>query len=444
MVSLPKIDFECVSMPSAATSSSQFSQDHPTQTPKNILLGVTGGIAAYKSAYLVRRLKDAGFAVRVVMTAGAQAFVTPLTFQALSGEPVHTSLLDPEAEAGMGHIELARWADLMLVAPASANAISRITAGAADDLLTTVILATAAPVLVSPAMNQQMWQNQIMQRNLQTLRDYGIQVIAPDSGSQACGDIGEGRMPEPEALVTIVKNHFNAHGQGLTASSTRSNVNKKLAGKHVVITAGPTREALDPVRYVSNHSSGKMGFALAEACRDAGARVTLIAGPVSLATPSGIERINIVSARDLLAMSEKIVDSGCDVFIATAAVADYRAEHIADQKIKKQGDSLTLTLVKNPDVVATIAQHAKRPFMVGFAAETQRMEEYARGKLESKLLDMIACNDVSRGDIGFASDDNAMTVFFSDRFGFEKVILDKANKHDIANRLVECLVQAGV
>jgi phosphopantothenoylcysteine decarboxylase/phosphopantothenate--cysteine ligase len=444
MVSLPKIDFECVSMPSVATSSSPLSPDHQTQTPKNILLGVTGGIAVYKSAYLVRRLKDAGFAVRVVMTAGAQAFVTPLTFQALSGESVHTSLLDPEAEAGMGHIELARWADLLLVAPASANAISRITAGAADDLLTTVILATSSPVFVSPAMNQQMWQNQIMQRNLQTLRDYGIHVIAPDSGSQACGDIGEGRMPEPEALVTLVQNHFNAQGHGHTASSTQTTVNKTLAGKHVVITAGPTREALDPVRYVSNHSSGKMGFALAEACRDAGARVTLIAGPVSLATPLGIERINIVSARDLLAMSEKIVNTGCDVFIATAAVADYRAEHIADQKIKKQGDSLTLTLVKNPDVVATIAQHAKRPFMVGFAAETQRMEEYARVKLETKQLDMIACNDVSRGDIGFASDDNAMTVFFSDRFGFEKVILEKANKHTIANRLVECMVQAGV
>ncbi|MDE2420131.1 MAG: bifunctional phosphopantothenoylcysteine decarboxylase/phosphopantothenate--cysteine ligase CoaBC [Gammaproteobacteria bacterium] len=420
-----------------ATATSSSSSNATLQTSKNILLGVTGGIAAYKSAYLVRRLKDAGFAVRVVMTAGAQAFVTPLTFQALSGEPVHTSLLDPEAEAGMGHIELARWADLVLVAPASANAISRITAGAADDLLTTVILATAAPVFISPAMNQQMWQNQITQRNLQTLRDYQFHVIAPDSGSQACGDVGEGRMPEPEDLVAIVQSHFQ--GQAPTTSKT----NQILKGKHVVITAGPTREALDPVRYVSNHSSGKMGFALAEACRDAGARVTLLAGPVSLPTPTGVERINIVSARDLLAVSDKIVDAGCDVFIATAAVADYRAEHIADQKIKKQGDSLTLTLVKNPDIVATIAKHAKRPFMVGFAAETQRMEEYARGKLETKQLDMIACNDVSRGDIGFASDDNAMTVFFSDRFGLEKVILDKASKKEIAARLVECLVHAG-
>lgn len=424
----------------ASATSSLSSNSTASPTTKNILLGVTGGIAAYKSAYLVRRLKDAGFAVRVVMTAGAQAFVTPLTFQALSGEPVHTSLLDPEAEAGMGHIELARWADLVLVAPTSANAIARITAGAADDLLTTVILASPAPVFVSPAMNQQMWQNRITQRNLQTLREYGFHVIAPDSGSQACGDVGAGRMPEPEDLVAIVQSHFQGNS---SSKATSSKVNDTLAGKHVVITAGPTREALDPVRYVSNHSSGKMGFALAEACRDAGARVTLLAGPVSLPTPAGVERINIVSARDLLFASEKIVEAGCDVFIATAAVADYRAETIADQKIKKQGDSLTLTLVKNPDVVATIAQHAKRPFMVGFAAETQRMEEYARGKLETKQLDMIACNDVSRGDIGFASDDNAMTVFFSDRFGLEKVILDKANKHEIAERLVECLVQAG-
>lgn len=427
-------------MQAAATSSLSSSSTKSPHT-KNILLGVTGGIAAYKSAYLVRRLKDAGFAVRVVMTAGAQAFVTPLTFQALSGEPVHTSLLDPEAEAGMGHIELARWADLVLVAPTSANAIARMTAGAADDLLTTVILATPAPVFVSPAMNQQMWQNRITQRNLQTLRDYGFHIIAPDSGSQACGDVGAGRMPEPEDLVAIVQGFFQGHTQ--SNKTTLPNINDTLAGKHVVITAGPTREALDPVRYVSNHSSGKMGFALAEACRDAGARVTLLAGPVSLPTPIGVERINIVSARDLLFASEKIVEAGCDIFIATAAVADYRAETIADQKIKKQGDSLTLTLVKNPDIVATIAQHAKRPFMVGFAAETQRMEEYARGKLETKQLDMIACNDVSRGDIGFASDDNAMTVFFSDRFGLEKVILDKANKHEIAERLVECLVQAG-
>ncbi len=410
-----------------------------TKPIHHILLGVTGGIAAYKSAILVRRLKDAGFAVRVVMTTGAQAFVTPLTFQALSGEPVHTSLLDADAEAGMGHIELARWADLVLVAPASANAMARIAAGMADDLLATLILATQAPVLVAPAMNQQMWANRLTQRNLETLRDYGVQVIAPGAGSQACGEVGAGRMPEPEDLVKLVQ-HYARTGALLEAAVPRPQI---LAGKHVVITAGPTREALDPVRYVSNHSSGKMGFALAEACRDAGAQVTLIAGPVSLTTPNGVTRVNIVSARDLLAASERIVEAGCDVFIATAAVADYRAEQVADQKIKKQGDTLTIHLVKNPDIVATIARHPKRPFMVGFAAETQHMETYAQGKLASKLLDMIACNDVSRSDIGFASDDNAMTVFFSDQVGLEKVVLPKANKHEIANQLVDCLVKAG-
>jgi phosphopantothenoylcysteine decarboxylase/phosphopantothenate--cysteine ligase len=401
------------------------------QPKTHILLGVTGGIAAYKSAMLVRRLREAGFEVRVVMTEGAQAFITPLTFQALSGNPVHTTLLDPAAEAGMGHIELARWADLVLIAPASADALARIAAGMADDLLSTLVLATTATVMVSPAMNQQMWQNPITQRNLQTLRDYGIHVIDPDAGEQACGEVGMGRMPEPESLVDIVDLKLRPR-----------HLAQYLAGQHVVITAGPTREALDPVRYVSNHSSGKMGFALAEACRDAGARVTLIAGPVSLATPKGIERINISSARDLLAESLRIVDAGCDIFVATAAVADYRAATVAEQKIKKAGDTLTIELVKNPDVVATIAQHPKRPFVVGFAAETQHIEEYARGKLANKQLDMIACNDVSRSDIGFASDENAMTVFFSDRYGFEKVKLDKASKIDIARRLVACMAQA--
>lgn len=401
------------------------------QPKTHIVLGVTGGIAAYKSAMLVRRLREAGFEVRVVMTEGAQAFITPLTFQALSGNPVHTNLLDPAAEAGMGHIELARWADLVLIAPASADALARIAAGMADDLLSTLVLATTAPVMVSPAMNQQMWQNPITQRNLQTLRDYGIHVIDPDAGEQACGEVGMGRMPEPEALVDIVDLKLRPR-----------HLAQYLAGQHVVITAGPTREALDPVRYVSNHSSGKMGFALAEACRDAGARVTLIAGPVGLATPKGIERINIASARDLLAESLRVVDAGCDIFVATAAVADYRAASVAEQKIKKAGDTLTIELIKNPDVVATIAQHAKRPFVVGFAAETQHIEEYARGKLANKQLDMIACNDVSRSDIGFASDENAMTVFFSDRYGFEKVKLDKASKIDIARRLVACMAQA--
>lgn len=410
-------------------------------TTHNILLGVTGGIAAYKSAILVRRLRDAGFAVRVVMTEGAQAFVTPLTFQALSGHPVHTTLLDPEAEAGMGHIELARWADLVLVAPASADSLARMAAGLADDLLTTLILATPAPVLVAPAMNQQMWANRITQRNLDTLRDFGFTVLEPDSGEQACGDVGAGRMPEPEDLVRAVQAFLQAQVVALPTVLTPA-LPQSLTGQHVVITAGPTREALDPVRYLSNHSTGKMGFALAEACRDAGAQVTLLAGPVHLPTPQGIERINITSARDLLAESLRLIEQGCAVFIATAAVADYRPEVIEDHKIKKSGEITDIRLVKNPDVVATVAAHPQRPFVVGFAAETQNTESYAQGKLHNKKLDMIACNDVSRRDIGFGADENAMTVFFAEQYGLDAVYLDKASKAEIAARLVACIAQA--
>ncbi len=409
-------------------------------TTQNILLGVTGGIAAYKSAILVRRLRDAGFAVRVVMTAGAQAFITPLTFQALSGHPVHSTLLDPEAEAGMGHIELARWADLVLVAPASADSLARMAAGLADDLLTTLILATPAPVLVAPAMNQQMWANRITQRNIDTLRDYGFTVISPDAGEQACGDVGAGRMPEPEDLVQAVQVFLQAKTANLPPAQLAAP--QPLVGQHVVISAGPTREALDPVRYLSNHSTGKMGFALAEACRDAGARVTLLAGPVHLPTPHGIERINITSARDLLAASLQQLELGCTVFIATAAVADYRPEVIEDHKIKKSGEITDIRLVKNPDVVATIAAHAKRPFVVGFAAETQNTEAYAQGKLANKKLDMIACNDVSRSDIGFGADQNAMTVFFAAQYGLDALHLDKASKAEIAARLVACIAAA--
>ncbi|RYY80196.1 MAG: bifunctional phosphopantothenoylcysteine decarboxylase/phosphopantothenate--cysteine ligase CoaBC [Moraxellaceae bacterium] len=416
-------------------------QDQPTgQLTGRVLLGVCGGIAAYKSAMLVRRLKDVGFDVRVVMTQGAQAFITPLTFQALSGNPVHTTLLDPAAEAGMGHIELARWADLVLIAPASANTVARLAAGLSDDLLTTLVLATKASVWLAPAMNQQMWANALTQRNLQTLANYGMQVIQPDAGEQACGDVGLGRMPEPEALAAQVEHYFqqiNDH----TLDPTKNKLDI-LSGQHVVITAGPTREAIDPVRYVSNHSTGKMGFALAEACRDAGARVTLIAGPVSLPTPSGIERIDIGSAQELLAVCLKVVNQGCDVFIATAAVADYRAAEVASHKIKKSGEQLTIQLVKNPDIVATVAQQEKRPFMVGFAAETQHMEQYASNKLVTKKLDMIAVNDVSRSDIGFGSDQNAMTVFFAENYHLMQQHLDKASKSQIAWQLVECIARA--
>lgn len=419
-----------------------------SDSPRRIVLGVTGGIAAYKSAVLVRRLKDYGFDVRVVMTQGAQAFITPLTFQALSGNPVHTTLLDPAAEAGMGHIELARWADLILIAPASANTLARLSSGLADDLLSTLVLATKAPLWLAPAMNQQMWANQITQRNLATLQQVGMQIISPDAGVQACGDVGLGRMPEPEQLANKVAEYFNVlknadnDQDSLPSIELSPQTQALLRGQHVVITAGPTREAIDPVRYVSNHSTGKMGFALAEACRDAGARVTLVAGPVSLATPAGVTRINVGSAQELLDTCQQVVESGCDIFIATAAVADYRASEVATQKIKKNDDELTIHLVKNPDVVASIAQHHKRPFMVGFAAETQHMEEYASNKLVKKKLDMIAVNDVSRSDIGFGSDENAMTVFFAEQYHLPQESLHKASKAKIAEQLVSAIARA--
>jgi len=403
---------------------------------KNIVLAVTGGIAAYKSAILVRRLKDYGFDVRVVMTHGAQAFITPLTFQALSGNPVHTELLDPAAEAGMGHIELARWADLLLVAPASCDTLAKFAHGLADDLLSTVFLATKSPVWVAPAMNQQMWAAKATQRNLQTLVEDGVHVIMPDAGDQACGDVGLGRMPEPEEIAKQVAGYFH---QAQRAIAEKFGL---LAGKRVVITAGPTREAIDPVRYISNHSTGKMGFALAAACYAAGAQVTLIAGPVSLDTPNGVKRVNVASARQMLDISMDSLETGCDIFIATAAVADYRVAEVAEHKIKKAGDELNVSLVKNPDIVATIAGQEKRPFMVGFAAETQNVEEYAAGKLVAKKLDMIACNDVSRADIGFASDENAMTVFFAENYHMKKRELEKASKQEISQQLVEAISDA--
>ena len=403
---------------------------------KNIILAVTGGIAAYKSAILVRRLKDYGFDVRVVMTQGAQAFITPLTFQALSGNPVHTELLDPEAEAGMGHIELARWADLVLVAPASCDSIAKFANGMADDLLSTLYLATKAPVWVAPAMNQQMWAAKATQRNLQTLVEDGVHVIMPDAGEQACGDVGLGRMPEPEDLARQVAAYFHKAQRAIAEKFGL------LAGKRVTITAGPTREAIDPVRYISNHSTGKMGFALAAACYAAGAKVTLVAGPVSLDTPNGVQRINVSSAMQMLDVSMNQLQQGCDIFIATAAVADYRVAQVAEHKIKKAGDELAVSLVKNPDIVATIAQQQQRPFMVGFAAETQNVEEYAAGKLVAKKLDMIACNDVSRPDIGFASDENAMTVFFAQSYHMNKRELEKASKQEISQQLVESIADA--
>ncbi|SJM36469.1 Coenzyme A biosynthesis bifunctional protein CoaBC [Psychrobacter pasteurii] len=391
-----------------------------------IVLAITGGIAAYKSALLARLLVKEGFEIRVIMTQGAQQFITPLTLQALTGNEVHTELLDTHAELGMGHIELAKWADLVLIAPASANTLARLAMGMADDLLATVCLATTAPVMVAPAMNQQMWAHPAVQLNVQTLSDMGYEIIEPDSGVQACGDVGAGRLPEPEILLRRVLN-FKA----------KLMVPQSLVGKKVTITAGPTVEAIDPVRFLSNHSTGKMGFALARACRDAGAEVTLIAGgKVDLTTPLDVQRVNVLSANDMLQAASQSAAAGCDIFIATAAVADYRTRDAAPQKIKKTQDEMTLDLVKNPDILATISHTYPDMFMVGFAAETQDVEKYARGKLASKDLDMIACNDVSRKDIGFASDENAMTVFFADKYQQEPEALDKASKDDIAQQLV--------
>lgn len=397
----------------------------------NILLAITGGIAAYKSASLARLLVKYGHNVQVIMTKGATAFISPLTLQALTGNAVHTQLLDETAEAGMGHIQLAKWADLLIIAPASANTLARLSMGMADDLLTTVCLATTAPILVAPAMNQQMWANPAVVLNTQTLTDLGYQIIEPASGEQACGDVGAGRLPEPEALFEQVQ-----------WALAKQHQPQLLAGKQVVITAGATLEAIDPVRYLSNHSTGKMGYALATACRDAGAKVTLIVGEkVTLTTPIGVQKITVQSADDMLQAAKKTADTGCDVFIATAAVADYRTKTTAPQKIKKTQPAMTLELVKNPDILATISKENPNMFMVGFAAETQDVEKYAHNKLIDKKLDMIACNDVSRQDIGFASDDNAMTVFFADKYQKPSASLAKMPKKDIAKELVNLMAK---
>lgn len=386
---------------------------------RRILLGISGGIAAYKSAELVRLLKRAGADVRVIMTSGAMEFMTPLTMQALSGNPVHHALLDPEAEAGMGHIELAKWADLILIAPASANLLSRLAQGMGNDLLTTVCLATDVPLCLAPAMNQAMWRDPMTQANvarLQKAHNKKLTVIGPDAGEQACGDVGPGRMMEPELIATEVANMFESGA---------------LAGVSVVITAGPTREAIDPVRYISNHSSGKMGYALAAAARDAGARVTLISGPVNIPAPERVRIVNVTSALDMFNATKSELEHG-QVFIASAAVADYRLASVAPQKVKKSTDMLTLELVKNPDIIAMVAAHVPHPFTVGFAAETQDVERYARGKLESKNLDIIIANDVSRSDIGFNSDDNAVSVFWPE--GQQR--FDTMNKHTLARELI--------
>ena len=390
-----------------------------TLAGKKILLGISGGIAAYKCADLTRRLSERGATVQVVMTPAAKEFITPLTMQAVSGRPVSESLLDPAAEASMGHIELAKWADLVLLAPATADLIARMAAGMGNDLLTTLVLATDAPVAVSPAMNQQMYRNLATQENIATLSRRGMMIWGPAAGEQACGDVGPGRMLEPMQLVERCEQFFGP---------------KPLAGRSVLITAGPTREAIDPVRYISNHSSGKMGFALASEAAALGARVTLIAGPVSLSTPSGVTRIDVQSAQEMYDAALEHARSH-DVFIGCAAVADYRPHQVATQKIKKtdQSDAMSIEMVKNPDIVASVAAlNEHRPFTVGFAAETQDVAHYAKSKLAKKNLDLICANDVSVAGQGFNSNDNAITVYWKE--GEQSLTL--ASKQDIATQIL--------
>lgn len=385
---------------------------------KRILLGITGGIAAYKCAELTRLLIKAGAEVRIVMTTAATEFITPLTMQALSGHRVHLDLLDAEAEAGMGHIELARWPDLILVAPASADFMARMVLGAAGDLLTTLLLATHAPVAVAPAMNQGMWQDAATQHNVACLRERGYHIFGPDSGAQACGETGPGRMLEPTALAQHCADIFDT---GL------------LSGLRVTITAGPTREAIDPVRYISNHSSGKMGFALAACAAEAGARVTLIAGPVHLDTPDRVQRVNVTSALDMLDAATAHSQE-CDIFIGVAAVADYRPAAVSASKIKKQQESLQLELVRNPDIISHIAQLPEAPFMVGFAAETDDLLAHGRDKLQRKGLQLLFANDASGT---FNSDSITATALWAD--GEQQ--LGPASKTAVALQMLQLIRQ---
>ncbi|MEN7344014.1 MAG: bifunctional phosphopantothenoylcysteine decarboxylase/phosphopantothenate--cysteine ligase CoaBC [Pseudomonadota bacterium] len=384
----------------------------------NILLGVTGGIACYKSPDLVRRLMERGANVQVVMTAGAEAFVTPLTFQAVSGRLVRTDLFDEQAEAAMGHIELARWADQVVIAPASADFIARFTAGMGDDLLTTVCLATEAPIAIAPAMNRQMWASKSVVDNVATLVDRGVTILGPGAGDQACGETGSGRMLEPIEIAERVMRPDDG----------------VLAGTQVVISAGPTREPLDPVRYLTNRSSGKMGFALAAAALRAGANVTLVAGPCNIDAPMGVHRIDVETALEMDAAVQAACN-GADVFISAAAVSDYRPTDQSAQKIKKTDDELALTLVRSPDILKSIsARDSDRPFCVGFAAETEDVREYALGKMRSKKLDMIIANQV--GDkLAFDQDDNAVTVYWPDG----ETAYPMQAKTDLAVDLIACI-----
>jgi phosphopantothenoylcysteine decarboxylase/phosphopantothenate--cysteine ligase len=388
---------------------------------KKILVGITGGIAAYKSADLVRRLKEFGAVVHVVMTETATKFITPLTLQAVSGNPVHLDLFDPDSEAAMGHIELARWADFIVVAPATADFIAKLAHGFAGDLLTTLCLAATTPIILAPAMNHQMWKNSITQENIGRLVSRGIFIFGPAEGSQACGETGPGRMLEPLDLI----HYFSFLLQP-----------KALAGKKVLITAGPTQEDIDPVRFIGNRSSGKMAYAVAEAAVHAGAKVTLISGPVDLLTPPQVKRIDVQTAQEMYEAALKEVKT-CDIFIAAAAVADYRCDKIAKQKIAKTKSTLTLQLVKNPDILASVANLSRPPFTVGFAAETENLEKNAQAKLKNKKINMIVANRVGIKNEGFVSDTNRLTVFWPK----EKKEFPLASKKKLAHELIELIVK---
>ncbi|NCF13927.1 MAG: bifunctional phosphopantothenoylcysteine decarboxylase/phosphopantothenate--cysteine ligase CoaBC [Gammaproteobacteria bacterium] len=389
----------------------------------NIVLGITGGIAAYKAPDLVRRLRERGGDVQIVMTTSAEEFVTGTALQAVSGRPIRSNLWDKEAEAAMSHIELARWADVVLIAPATAEVMARIVSGGAPDLLTTICLATEAPIAVAPAMNHVMWNNPATQANRRVLEERGVHILGPGVGSQACGETGAGRMIEPDAIATAVFDLGTSKGEGL------------LAGKKVVITAGPTREPIDPVRYISNRSSGKMGYAMARAAIAQEADVVLISGPVNLPEPAGVEVHSVLSAQDMYEATHDAIEDA-DIFISAAAVADYRPADVKAQKIKKNDESMSIELVRCPDILASVAALDTGPFTVGFAAETEKVDDYARSKLEKKKLDMIIANRVG-DDCGFDTDDNSVNVFWTDgerRF-------PTARKSELARNLIELVAQ---
>lgn len=398
-----------------------------------ILLGVTGGIAAYKSLVLLRLLMKAGHEVQVVMTDGAKEFISPLSFQALSGKPVRDALFSAEQEAGMDHIALARWADLILIAPATANTLAKLRAGLADDLLSTLCLATDRPIVVAPAMNRLMWQHSATQENLDVLKSRGVKVIAPESGEQACGEVGEGRMAEPESIVQQLTTLMNNDETSAQPESS----NRFWRYRPVLITAGPTQEPIDPVRFIGNRSSGKMGFALAQAAAEKGADVILIAGPVNLPTPNGVKRIDVKTADEMFKVVQDYY-ADAEVFISAAAVADYRIAQPSEQKLKKRDDkeTLSLELVKNPDIVAWVAQQPDKPYVVGFAAETENVIEYAKQKLAKKGLDMICANEVGEGK-AFERDDNTLSLIANAENGVEVETLPTADKLTLAHQILE-------